>query len=74
MEHRETDEEAVGWSPGAQPERGRQRVALRRRQAIKAVEQATAELMQTREGKLHLRLNPDHACQPIAICPVGGVV
>ena len=62
-QHREADEETIGWRPCGEAERSSERVALRRRQPLESLEQRQAELMEGREGQLHLRLDadgPDH--------------
>ena len=46
-----------GACPCAQAERGAQRVALRRREALEPVEHRRAQLMQPGERELHLRLD-----------------
>jgi hypothetical protein len=56
-QRRQSDEKAVRGLAGAQPERRRQRIALRSRQAIETIEHGRAELMQARERELHLGLH-----------------
>ena len=60
-QRREADQEAIGLLARAQPERGLERVALRQRQPLEAVEQRAAQLMQAGERKLHLRLDAHRA-------------
>jgi hypothetical protein len=67
-EHREPDEEAIGARAQAQPERRRKRLLLRRRQQLKTAQEPCAELVQAREGKLHLRFHAGRADDP----PAGG--
>ena len=52
----QADQEAVGRRTGAQPEHRGERVALRGRQLVEAVQQGGAQLMQAAVGQLHLRL------------------
>jgi hypothetical protein len=56
-QHRQSDEKAVGRVAGTHPERRGQRIALRRGKAVETVEHRPAELMQSRERELHLRLH-----------------
>jgi hypothetical protein len=58
-EQRESDEKTVGAGPRAHAEGCSQRVALRWRQRLEPVEQWRTQLVHPREGKLHLRLNPE---------------
>ena len=55
-EHRQSDEEPVGRLARRQAERDGERVPLRSRERVKAVEQRRAELMDPRERQLHLGL------------------
>ena len=52
------NQEQVRRRACAQAERGRQRVPLRLRQGFRRGEHGRAQLMQPREGQLHLRLHP----------------
>ena len=61
------DEKSIRLRAGVQAERGCQRVTLRCGQPSETVEQARAELMQAREGELHLPLHPGCAKDPTAI-------
>jgi hypothetical protein len=61
---RQPDEEPIRHRALAQPERGRQGIALRSRESLEILEQRHAELMQRREGKLHLGLDPGGADPP----------
>ena len=56
-QHGQPDQEPVRRRPGGLAERDPQRVALRYRQVPGAVYHRRAQLMQAREGKLHLRLH-----------------
>ena len=51
-----------------------QRVTLRWRQPLEAVEQGRTELMERRKGKLHLRLDAERAEDAIALAALGDVV
>ena len=51
------DEEAIRRRPGTDAERGPQRIALRNRETLEAIQHRRAQLMQPGEGKLHLRLD-----------------
>jgi len=55
-EHRQSDEESVGRLARRQAERDGERVPLRPRERVEAVEQRRAELMDPRERQLHLGL------------------
>ena len=61
---RQADEEPIRHRALAQPERGRQGIALRARESLEPLEQRHAELVQRREGKLHLGLHPGGANPP----------
>ena len=54
---REGDEEPIRRRPGADAERGLQRIALRHREALEAIQHRREQLMQPGEGELHLRLD-----------------
>ena len=56
-EHGQADQEPVRRRPGAEPERGTQRLVLRGRQAPGPAQQRGAQLVQAGEGQLHLRLH-----------------
>jgi hypothetical protein len=56
-QHRQPDQEPVRRRPGGQAERDPQRILLRYRQVPGAVYHRRAQLMQAREGQLHLRLH-----------------
>ena len=73
-EHGEPDEESIGLRARAQAERGRQRVALWRRQPLPTVQQSHAQLMQAGERELHLPLRPNRAQDPAALGAVRGVI
>jgi hypothetical protein len=72
-EDRETDEEPVGRVSLAQPERRRQRGALRPGQVLEPIEHRCAELMQPRERQLHLGLHPGRSRQPAIGGPLGQI-
>ena len=72
-QHRQPDEEAIRRIAGAQPERRAQRIALRAGERVEPPEQRRAQLMQAREGDLHLRLDAAGAHDPAprrALCDV----
>ena len=59
----ECEEKAVWWLPLGERERRAERGALWSRQSVEAIQQRRAQLMQSGERELHLRLNgrrPDH--------------
>ena len=56
-EHGDADEETVGRGTGAEPEGHTQRLALRGREPLAQVEHRSAQLVQTGERQLHLRLD-----------------
>ena len=60
-QHRQPDEEPVRRRAGAQPEDDLERLALGGRKPAEAIEQRSAQLMEAREGQLHLGL---HAHRP----------
>ena len=62
----QADQEPVRWRPGTEAERGPQRVALRRRETLQAVQHRRAQLVQYRERQLHLRLDTHRARHPAA--------
>jgi hypothetical protein len=62
----QADQEPVRCRPGAEAERGPQRVALRRRETPQAVQHRRAQLVQRRERQLHLRLDTHRAHHPAA--------
>ena len=63
-EHGQADQEPVRRRAGAQAERGPQRLVLRHRQALGAIQQRGAQLVQPGEGQLHLRLHAGRAGHP----------
>jgi hypothetical protein len=69
----EPEEKPVRWRPGAQSERGRERVALRDGQPLEVIEHRRAELMEAAEGELHLRLHSGSRCDAPAV-DLGGRV
>ncbi len=60
----EAHQEAVGRSAGCEAERDIERVALRLRERVRAIEQRPAELLQTRERQLALRLDAGDVDDP----------
>ena len=58
---RQADEEAIRGVAAAQAERGAERVALRSRQALQAIHERRAELLQPGERELHLGLDARRA-------------
>ncbi len=62
-----------GGCPGGQPERRRQRIALRRRDAIQPIEHRRADQVQPGERQLHLRFVPTHVGDPTPRRPLGHV-
>ena len=58
-QHGQPDEEPIGSGAGAQPEHDLQGPPLRVREFGEPVEQRRAQLMQTGEAQLHVRLHPD---------------
>ena len=56
-QHREPDQEAIRRRPGAQAERGAQRVALRVRELLEPAEHRRAQRVQAGVGELHLGLD-----------------
>jgi hypothetical protein len=73
-EHGQPDHEPIRRRPGGQAERGPQRVALRTWQLPGAVQQRRAQLMQAREGQLHLRLHTRRSRHPAPSRAPGHVV
>ena len=63
-ERGQADEEAVGRRAGREAERDPQRVLLRLRERVEAVEQRRAELMQPGERQLHLGLDAGDLQRP----------
>jgi hypothetical protein len=53
-EHRQPHEKPIRRVPRPQPERNPERVVLRGRQPVQAIQQRRAQLLQRRERKLHL--------------------
>ena len=72
--HGQPDQEPVWRRPGSQPERGPQRLPLRHWQLLGLVQHRRAQLMQTREGQLHLRLHASRARHPASSRPSGHVI
>jgi hypothetical protein len=57
-QHRQPDEEPIRGGAVAQPEHDLERLTLRRRKRREPIEHRPAQLMQTPERQLHLRLHP----------------
>ena len=73
-EHGQPDQEPVRRRARGQAERDPQRVALRRREPVEVIQHRRAQLMQPREGQLHLRLDPGRPRHPASVRPSGQVV
>ena len=67
-QHRKADEEPIRDRSRSQPERGRQRIALRAGKPIEPIQDRPTQLMQRRERELDLRLEPDRAQDPQIRC------
>jgi hypothetical protein len=65
-QHGQPDQETIRRRPGAEAERGPQRLALRAREPIQAVQHRCQQLVQPRVGELHLRLDTRGARHPAA--------
>ncbi len=72
-ERGQADQEAVGRRPGGEPQRDPQRVALRGRECVEAIQQRHAELMQPGERQLHLGLHAGHLDHAEVVCLLDGV-
>jgi hypothetical protein len=70
----QADQEPVRCRPGADAERRPQRITLRSRQLIEVIEHRRAQLLQSGERQLHLRLDAGRARHPAAGRLAGGVV
>ena len=57
-QHRQPDKEPIRGFAGGQAEHDLHGLSLRRRKPLEPVEQRPAQLMQTGEGQLHVRLDP----------------
>ncbi len=70
----QSHQESVGCGTSAQPEHGRERVALRDRQLVEVVQQGRAQLMQAAVGQVHFRLHPDGGRDfpPTSLSPLTG--
>ncbi len=64
-EHGQADQEPVRGRPRAHPERRGQRFRLRRREGAGVSEEGRAQLVQSRERKLHLRLGTRSPGDPV---------
>jgi hypothetical protein len=60
--------------PALRPNAGPQRVPLRPRESLQAVQRRRAQLMQHGKGQLHLRLDPGRPCYPASRRPPGQVL
>ena len=60
------DQEAIRRRTGADPERSSQRIALRGRETVEAIEHRRAQLVQCGKRQLHLRLDTSGALDPAA--------
>ena len=63
-QHGQADQEPVRRRADAEAERGPQRLLLRHRQMLGAIQQRRAQLVQPGEGQLHLRLHAGRAGHP----------
>ena len=63
-QHGQPDQESVRRRARGDAERGPQRVPLRHRQTLRAIQHRRAQLMQPRERQLHLRLHARGALHP----------
>ena len=70
-QHGQPDQEPVRRRPGADPEHGPQRIALRTGQVPGVIQHRPAQLMQPGEGQLHLRLHARRARHPAPL--LGGL-
>jgi hypothetical protein len=59
-----SNDEAVGRVARGESERRRERLLLRNRQPLQAVQERTAQLIQTCEGQFHLALDTDCPLHP----------
>ena len=72
-QNRQTHEEAVRCAARTQPEGDAESITLRSGQPDTAIQHPAAELVQRREGQLHLRLDALSACHLEVLCGTGGV-
>jgi hypothetical protein len=63
-QHREPDQETIRCLSRTQSECHAERIALRTRQPLKPVQQGCAQLVESSEGELHLRLHADSPRNP----------
>ena len=73
-QHGQSDQEPIRRRPGAHAERGPQGHLLRPRQAIQAIQQRSAQLVQCGERELHLHLHSARARHAAALWPLGEVI
>ncbi len=67
VQHGQAHEKSIGRGSRADTERNAQRVTLRPREGIEVVQYRRAELMQAREGQLHLGLDAGGPLHPAVI-------
>jgi hypothetical protein len=72
-QHSQANQETIRCAGRTQAERDAESVALRPGQGAAAVQHPAAELVQRREGQLHLRLDTLSACHEEVRCRVGCV-
>ena len=73
-QHGQADQEPVRGGPGAEPERGLQRLTLRTRQPVQVSQQRLAQLLQPGKCQLHLGLDARGTDHPAARRVPRGVV
>jgi hypothetical protein len=73
-QHGQPDQEAIRRRPGAKAERGLQRLALRTRKPLQAMQHRRQQLVHPGVGELHLRLDTGGAGHPAARSVFGQVV
>ena len=72
-ERGQSNEEPVRWQAGAYSEHGGERIALRDGQPLEQIQHRRAELVETAECELHLRLHPDSRHHAPAVGLVGNM-
>jgi hypothetical protein len=73
-QHGQSDDKPVRRRTHAEAERGPQRITLRNRQMLGAVQHRRQQLVQPGERQLHLRLHTHRARHPAPLCAPGQVV
>jgi hypothetical protein len=73
-EHGQPDQEPVRRRARGQAERGSQCVALRHRNPVEVVQHRGAQLMQSGEGQLHLRVHTGRPRYPASARPFGQII